>query len=83
MHVRLSREGIFLRLEIKEKIGISDKQLRLMFLLATEHNLLRMFLNIWRQILFRETCMMLLFTSSVQLSVEPLIAHAVCSSQHA
>ena len=30
-----------------------------------------------------ETCMMLFFRISVQLSVEPLISHAVCNSQHA
>ena len=32
---------------------------------------------------FRETCMMLLFRISVQLSVEPIIGFAVCNSQHA
>ena len=32
---------------------------------------------------FRLTCMMLYFRISVQLSVEPLMAHAVCNSQHA
>ena len=54
--------------------------LRLLFVLATEHTLLRMFLNIWRQILFPGD---LLFRISVQLSVKPLIAHAVCNSQQA
>ena len=43
-------------------------------MLATEHTLLRMFLNIWRQILFPGGRMMLLFRISVQLNVEPLIA---------
>ena len=37
---------------------------------------LRMFLNIWRQILFPRDLMMMLFWISAQLSVEPLIAHA-------
>ena len=37
--------------------------LRLLFVLATEHTLLRMFLNIY----FRKTCI------SIQLSVEPFI----------
>ena len=46
---------------------------RLLFVLATEHTLLRMFLNIWRQFCFRETCIMMLFRISVQLSVKPLI----------
>ena len=32
---------------------------------------------------FRDTCMILLFRISVQLSVEPLITYAVCNSQHA
>ena len=32
---------------------------------------------------FRETCMMLLFRISVQLSVEHLIIYAVCNSPHA
>ena len=32
---------------------------------------------------YRETCMMLLFRISVQLSVDLLITHAVCNSQHA
>ena len=55
-------------------------KLRLLFVLATEHTLLRMFLNIWRQILSPGD---LLFRISVQLNVEPLIAHVVCNSQHA
>ena len=34
-------------------LSISDNpDLRLLFVLATEHTLLRMFLNIWRQSLF-------------------------------
>ena len=31
-----------------------QNELRLLFVLATEHTLLHMFLNIWRQILFPE-----------------------------
>ena len=54
--------------------------LRLLFVLAAEPTLLRMFLNIWRQILFPGD---LLFRISVQMNVELLIAHAVCNSQHA
>ena len=59
--------------------------LRLLFVLATEHTLLSMFLNInfGAKFCFRETCMVLLFRMSVQLIVEPLTAHAVCNSQHA
>ena len=37
------------------EIGLKDHfsaSLRLLFVLAMEHTLLRMFLNIWRQILF-------------------------------
>ena len=35
--------------------SLSEKlPLRLLFVLATEHTLLRMFLNIWRQILYPE-----------------------------
>ena len=61
-----------------------DKNLRL-FVLATKHTLLHMFLNIWCQMLFLGDLhvIMLLFGIFVQLSVEPLIAHAVCNSQHA
>ena len=55
----------------------------LLFVLAMEHTLLCMFLNIWQKFCFRETCVMLLFRISVQLSVEPLIAHAVSNSQYA
>ena len=55
--------------------------LRLLFVLATEHTLLRMLLNIWHQILFPGDLQMLLFRISVQLSVELLIAHVVCDSQ--
>ena len=50
---------------------------------ATEHDVLCMFLDSWPKFCFRETGMMLLFRTSVQLSVEPLIAHLVCNSQHA
>ena len=57
--------------------------LRLLFVLTMGHTLLRMFLNIWGQILFPGDLMMMLISISAQLSVEPLIAHAVCNSQHA
>ena len=33
---------------------LSEWTSRLLFVLATEHNLLRIFLSIWRQILFPE-----------------------------
>ena len=46
--------------------------------------LLRTFLIIFgTKFCFRETCTTPLFKISVQLSVEPLIAHAVCNSRHA
>ena len=52
-------------------------------MLAMEHTLLRMFLNIWHQILFSGDLYDGALQISVQLSVEPLIAHPVCNSQHA
>ena len=58
--------------------------LRLLFVLATEHTFMRIFLNIWHQIwLPADLQTMLLFRISVQLSMEHLIAHAVCNFQHA
>ena len=52
-------------------IGQGNQWLRLLFMLATEHTLLRMFLNIWGQILFPGDLHDDAFRISVQLSVEP------------
>ena len=57
-------------------------RLRLLFVLATEHTMLRMFLNIWRHILFLGDLHDAPFRISVQLILEPLIIHAICNSQH-
>ena len=46
--------------------------LRLLFVLATEHTMLRMFLIFGAKFCFRETCMMMRFRISVQLNVEQL-----------
>ena len=60
-------------------------RLRLLFVLATEHTLLRMFLNIWCQILFLGS----LHNAALQdffaaeCGTEPLIAHAFYNSQYA
>ena len=57
-------------MERKHKL-IMTLLLRLLFVLATEHTLLRMFLNSWRQILFPGDLHDVLFRISVQLNVEP------------
>ena len=85
--------GIFLNLRISMwsllfskdfyKMEWINCNLTLLFVLAMDHCLLERFLNIWSQILFEGDLHMLLFRNSLQLSVEPLIAHVVCNSQHA
>ena len=52
-------------------------------MLAMEHTLLRMFLNIWPQTLFPGDLHDAALRICLQQSVEPLIAHAFCNSQYA